>query len=75
MHRMIQQISKGKTYTTRSEIQQNDDQQHEDRKITDRQRQARIVQEQDKQAHGNNTEKLGPEEEGKKMRLCGKTKT
>eukprot|EP00972_Heterocapsa_arctica_P114362 16442068-Heterocapsa_arctica.AAC.1 len=70
MHPMIQQICKGNTYTRISEIQQNDYQKHEDRKIAYRQRQTRIGQEQDKQAHTNNTEKLGPEEEGTNMRDC-----
>eukprot|EP00972_Heterocapsa_arctica_P104217 15359243-Heterocapsa_arctica.AAC.1 len=70
MHPMIQQMCKGKTYTRRSEIQQIEYQKHEDRKITYRQRQTRIGDEQTKQAHGQKSVKLGPEEEGSRRRDC-----
>eukprot|EP00972_Heterocapsa_arctica_P049202 7241058-Heterocapsa_arctica.AAC.1 len=70
MHPMIQQICKGKTYTRISEIQQIEHQKHEDRKIADRHRQTRIEDEQTKQAHYEQYEKLGPEEKGCRMRDC-----
>eukprot|EP00972_Heterocapsa_arctica_P100009 14747839-Heterocapsa_arctica.AAC.1 len=63
MHPMIQQICKVRTYTRRSELQQIEHQKHEDRTITYRHRQTRFGDEQTKQAHDQNSEKLGPEEE------------
>eukprot|EP00972_Heterocapsa_arctica_P107487 15833258-Heterocapsa_arctica.AAC.1 len=45
-------------------------QKHEDIKIIDRHRQTRIGEEQTKQTHDQNSEKLGPEEGGSKMRDC-----
>eukprot|EP00972_Heterocapsa_arctica_P051090 7511045-Heterocapsa_arctica.AAC.1 len=63
MHPMVQKVCKGRTYTRRSDIQQIEHQKYEDKKITDRQRQARIREEQTKQPHSLNSEKLGPEEE------------
>eukprot|EP00972_Heterocapsa_arctica_P034070 5015720-Heterocapsa_arctica.AAC.1 len=63
MHPMIQQICKARTYSRRSEIQQNEHQKQEDIHITDRPRQTRIGEDQTKQAHDQSLEKLGPEEE------------
>eukprot|EP00972_Heterocapsa_arctica_P110314 16241414-Heterocapsa_arctica.AAC.1 len=70
MHPMIQQVCKGRTYTRRSESQHLEHQKHEDNTITYRQRQTRIGDEQTKQPNILNSEKLGPEEEGKKRRDC-----
>eukprot|EP00972_Heterocapsa_arctica_P022208 3267875-Heterocapsa_arctica.AAC.1 len=63
MHPIVQQVCKGRTFTRRSDIQQIEHQKHEDKKIADRQRQARIGEEQTKQTNNLNSEKLGPEEE------------
>eukprot|EP00972_Heterocapsa_arctica_P010722 1572744-Heterocapsa_arctica.AAC.1 len=57
-------------YTRRSEIQQIVHQKQEDRKSTDRHRQTLIGEEQTKQAHNQYSDKLGPEEDGSKMRDC-----
>eukprot|EP00972_Heterocapsa_arctica_P101367 14940629-Heterocapsa_arctica.AAC.1 len=60
MHPMIQQICNARTFTRRSEIQQIEHQKHEDINLTYRHRQTRIGEEQTKQAHDQNSEKLGP---------------
>eukprot|EP00972_Heterocapsa_arctica_P038786 5716263-Heterocapsa_arctica.AAC.1 len=70
MHPMIQQVCKGKTYTRKSNIQHIEHQNHEDMKITYRQRQTRIGDEQTEQAHWQHSEKPGPEEEGNMRRDC-----
>eukprot|EP00972_Heterocapsa_arctica_P055918 8248051-Heterocapsa_arctica.AAC.1 len=69
MHPLMQQLCKARTYTRRSETQQIEHQKHDDRNITYRHRQTRIGEEQTKQAHNQHSEKLGPEEEGSRMRL------
>eukprot|EP00972_Heterocapsa_arctica_P019486 2876516-Heterocapsa_arctica.AAC.1 len=70
MHPMILPTCKARTYTRRSDIQQIEPQKHEDINITYRHRKTRIGEEQTKQAHYQNSEKLGPEEEGSRMRDC-----
>eukprot|EP00972_Heterocapsa_arctica_P111890 16428696-Heterocapsa_arctica.AAC.1 len=75
MHPMIQHICKGTTYTRRTEIQHIEYQKHEDREITYRQRQTRIGDERTKQTYFQNSEKLGPEEEGNRRRDCAARQT
>eukprot|EP00972_Heterocapsa_arctica_P076348 11262908-Heterocapsa_arctica.AAC.1 len=68
MHPMIQQMCKARTYTRRSESPQIGHQKYEDRRIEDRHRQTCLGEEETKQTHTHNYDKLGPEEEGSRMR-------
>eukprot|EP00972_Heterocapsa_arctica_P033247 4893598-Heterocapsa_arctica.AAC.1 len=70
MHPMIQPICEGKAYTRICEFQQIEHQKHEDIHIAYRNRQTRIGDEQTKQAHDQQSEKLGPEEESCRIRDC-----
>eukprot|EP00972_Heterocapsa_arctica_P057660 8505422-Heterocapsa_arctica.AAC.1 len=70
MHPTIQQISKARMYTRRTELQQIEHQKQEDIKSTDRHRQTLNGEEQTKQAHKQYPDKLGPEENVSRMRDC-----
>eukprot|EP00972_Heterocapsa_arctica_P101514 14958835-Heterocapsa_arctica.AAC.1 len=70
MHPMVQQVCKGKTYTRRNDIQHIEHQKPDNKKITYSQIQTRFGEEQTKQANSLDPEKLGPEEEGKRIRDC-----
>eukprot|EP00972_Heterocapsa_arctica_P079439 11708331-Heterocapsa_arctica.AAC.1 len=70
MRATIQQLSKTKTYTRRSECQQVEHQKQEDIHITYRHRQTLIGEKQKKHAHNQDSDKLGPEEDVSRMRDC-----
>eukprot|EP00972_Heterocapsa_arctica_P026892 3956963-Heterocapsa_arctica.AAC.1 len=70
MRPTIQHICKTKTYSRRSESQHVEHQQQEDNHNTYRHRQTLIGEVQTKQTDNQYTVKLGPEEDGRRMRDC-----
>eukprot|EP00972_Heterocapsa_arctica_P008851 1298413-Heterocapsa_arctica.AAC.1 len=69
LHPTVQQTCKTKSYSRRSESQQDEYQQQEGNNNTDGHRQTMIGEEQNKQVERQAADKLGPKEDASKMRL------
>eukprot|EP00972_Heterocapsa_arctica_P047788 7048970-Heterocapsa_arctica.AAC.1 len=70
MHPTIQQTCKTNNCSRRSESQQDEHQQEEANRSTDRHRQTHIGEEQIKQVEHKETDEPGPKEDASKMRDC-----